>query len=570
MPNLPQALKNPAALAELRPGRRPGGRPDRRELLKLAVAAAATVTTTTSLWWPGTSWGQAKFSSNPFTLGIASGSPTTDGVVLWTRLLPAGLFSSLGNDSATVRWEVAHDDQFQRMVLQGSSVATAQLAHSVHVEVAGLEPNRWYFYRFHAGDFTSAVGRTRTLPAPDAKVDKLRLAYASCQRWEHGFYAAHRHMAQEQLDLVLFLGDYIYEYAGAANAVRNVTGGWVQSLDDYRQRYAMHKGDADLQAAHLACPWVFTWDDHEVHNDYAADTAGFTSNAEPAFGDFARRRAAAYQAWYEHMPVRTSVLTKALAGLVERAAKPTELRIYQNLRWGQLANLILLDPRQYKDPIVCTPGGRLGSGTFDPSTCAALKDPARSMLGKAQEDWLDQQLGQTSSSAGNWQVLAQGSLLGPRDFNLKGGSTIWNDGWDGYPAARSRLVDSLRKAPAGSAVVLGGDVHENWVGHVKSDYARAAGASSQPSDNVAVEFCGTGITSRATNTPRDVLDGILAKNTHFVFADNQKKGYGVCEFTPGVLKTTLRVVDDVTRSDSTASTLASFAVQAGKPVVERV
>ena len=542
-------------------------RPDRRDLLKLAVATAASAG---GLGWPGASWGQARFSSNPFTLGIASGSPTPDGVVLWTRLLPGGLFSSLGSESFTVRWEVAHDDQFQRIVQQGQSTATAQLAHSVHVEVVGLEPDRWYFYRFHAGAstvgstsaYTSQVGCTRTLPAPDAKVNKLRLAYASCQRWEHGLYAAHRHMAQEQLDLVLFLGDYIYEYAGAANAVRNVTGGWVQSLDDYRQRYAMHKGDADLQAAHLACPWLFTWDDHEVHNDYASETAGFTSNAEPAFGDFARRRAAAHQAWYEHMPVRTSVLTKALAGLVERAGQPAELRIYQNLRWGQLANLILLDPRQYKDPIVCTPGGRLGSGTFAPGTCAALKDPARTMLGKAQEDWLDQQLGQAGS--GGWQVLGQGSLLGPRDFNLKGGSTIWNDGWDGYPAARSRLVNSLRKTPAGSAVVLGGDVHENWVGHVKTDFTNAQ------SSNVAVEFCGTGITSRATNTPRDVLDGVLAKNTHFVFADNLKKGYGVCEFTPTALKTTLRVLDDVTRSDAAIGTLASFAVQLGKSEVERV
>jgi len=524
----------------------------RRDLLKLATTSAAGAS---GVWWPGASWAQARISANPFTLGVASGSPTPDGVVLWTRLLPSGLFASLGVESASVRWEVAHDDKFQRMVKQGTSQATAQLAHSVHVEVTGLESDRWYFYRFHAGDFTSQTGRTRTLPAPGAKVDKLRLAYASCQHWEHGYYSAYRHLAQEQLDLVLFLGDYIYEYPGTPNALRTASGNWVQSLSDYRQRYALHKSDADLQAAHSACPWLFTWDDHEVQNDYAGETVGFSRAAEPST-DFPKRRAAAYQAWYEHMPVRASVLTKALAGLVDRAAQPAEVRVYQSVRWGQLANLMLLDPRQYKDPAVCNQGDRPGSAVIDPKACAPLSDPARSMLGKAQENWLAQQLSDKGTA---WQVLGQATLIGP----FAASNRISNDGWDGYPAARERLLASLANSSA-SNVVLGGDVHANWVGHVKADY-------SKPRSKVlASEFCGTSITSRPTPATREVMDARLAKNPHYVFAENEKRGYGVCELTPAGLKTTLRVVDEVTKSDSAISTLASFAVQIGKPAVERV
>lgn len=524
----------------------------RRDLLKLAVTTAGSAA---GVWWPGASWAQAKFGSTPFTLGIASGSPTPDGVVLWTRLLPSGLFASIGNQSASVRWEVAHDEKFQRMAQQGTSVATAQLAHSVHVEVAGLEPDRWYFYRFHAGDFTSATGRTRTAPAPNAKVNKLRVAYASCQHWEHGFYSAHRHMSQESLDLVLFLGDYIYEYPGTPNALRTASGSWVQSLSDYRQRYALHKGDPDLQAAHMACPWIFTWDDHEVQNDYAGATQGFSRAAEPDT-DFAKRRAAAYQAWYEHMPVRTSVLTKALAGLVDRADKPAEVRVYQSLRWGGLANLMLLDPRQYKDAAVCAPSGRATTAVIDPKACEPLNDPARSMLGKAQEDWLHQQLGDTAST---WQVVGQATLIGP--YGASG--RIPNDSWDGYPAARERLIASLAQNNT-NKVVLGGDVHANWAGHVKADYSKPR------SKIVAAEFCGTSITSRPSAASREVLDARLTRNPHYLFADNEKRGYGVCEFTPAALKTSLRVVDDVAKSDAAISTLASFAVQAGKPNVERV
>jgi len=236
----------------------------RRRLLQLVCASAA------ASCLPLSAWSQPRLSSNPFTLGVASGSPTADSVVLWTRLHTPGLFgSSLGRETVAVQWELAHDEQFTRVVQSGRASATAELAHSVHVEVAALEADRWYFYRFMAGDFISPVGRTRTFPLPDAAVAKLRLGYASCQKWEDGFFSAWRHMRDENLDAVMFLGDYIYEYPAKNGKVRTPSGGWVLSLDDYRQRYALYKGEAELQAMHAACPWLMTWDDHEVQNDYA-------------------------------------------------------------------------------------------------------------------------------------------------------------------------------------------------------------------------------------------------------------------------------------------------------------
>ena len=452
--------------------------------------------------------------------------------------------------SVPVRWEVAHDEQFSRIAQRGEVQALPELAHSVHAEVWGLDSDRWYFYRFIAGGAASPVGRTHTLPAPDAVVQKLRIAYASCQRWEHGYFSAYRHMREENLDAVLFLGDYIYEYPNAARAVRVPTGGWTLTLDDYRQRYALYKGEAELQAMHAACPWIVTWDDHEVQNDYAGLQPG---DGGPTVPDFGARRAAAYQAFYEHMPVRTSALSRALAGLPAGA----ELRLYSQLRFGRLATVNLLDTRQYRDPQVCSAVGR-ASSAVQPASCPSWNDGARSLLGAAQERWLDQSLaGRTEG----WSVIAQQTLFGRRDLEPAVGGSFWNDGWDGYDAARSRLTASLRRHAVSNPVLLGGDVHENWVGHVLADYSRPG------SEAVGVEFCGTSITSRSGGS--DKLARRLADNPHFVFADAQRRGYGVAEFTASRLTTTLRVVDDVARRDSRVETLARFAVEAGRPKVEK-
>ena len=518
--------------------------PDRRRVLQLAAAGA------TSLWLPRSAWSQPRFSWNPFTLGVASGSPAPDSVVLWTRLVAPGLFQSIGRQPVTVLWEVAHDEQFTRIARSGQAQALPELAHSVHVEATGLEPDRWYFYRFMVGDAISAVGRTRTFPAPDAPVQKLRLAYASCQRWEHGYYSAYRHMREEQPDLVMFLGDYIYEYPLASNPVR-VPGSWAITLDDYRQRHALHKSDGDLQAMHAACPWLVTWDDHEVQNDYAGLAVG---DGGPPVESFQARRAAAYQAYYEHMPLRASVLTRAVAGLAAGA----DLRLHSQQRFGRLANLLLLDGRQHRDVQACTRDGKRGSSVVDPASCAAWEDPARTLLGAAQEQWLDAAL---AGGTEGWTVLGQQTLFGPRDERPGPGQLLWNDGWAGYPAARRRLTQSLQKQRVGNLVVFGGDVPENWVGHVKADYQRPDSAT------LGVEFCGTSITSRSGGNEKTAQR--LAENPHFVFADAQRKGYGIADFSPGQLTTTLRVVDDVARADAQIETLARFVVRAGRAQLER-
>ncbi len=520
---------------------------DRRHLLRLAAVAAA------GSWLPRGAWAQRRWSFDPFGLGVASGSPAADGMVLWTRLVAPGLMDSLGEGPVPVRWEVAHDEAFSQVVQRGDTVASAELAHSVHAEVQGLAPDRWYFYRFMAGGVTSPTGRTRTLPAPQAAVKRLRLAYASCQRWEHGYYAAYRHMREDQPDLVMFLGDYIYEYPNASTAVRNFpTLGRVFTLADYRERHALHRSDVHLQAMHAACPWLVTWDDHEVQNDYAGVHPG---DARPiglnAVEDFTARRNAAYQAYYEHMPLRAATFARSMAGV--------SVRLYERYRYGQLGDLLLLDTRQFRDPQVCMPPQRV-SGPVDPAACEALKDPARTMLGAAQERWLDETLAR--SSAG-WTVIGQQGLFGRRDNQPGPQERLWNDGWDGYAPARQRLIGSLQRHRVANPVVLGGDVHENWVGHVKADYLRPESAS------VGVEFCGTSITSRS-GASEQLTAQRLAENPHFVFGESTRRGYGLCELTPSGLTTTLRVVDDVARPDARIETLAKFAVQAGRPVVERV
>lgn len=529
---------------------------DRRRWLQLAAASAST------LWLPRSAWSQPHLPGNPFTLGVASGWPTPEGVVLWTRLALSDFWGSnlLPQAPITVRWEVAHDSAFSRIVQSGQAQALPELAHAVHVQVQGLQPQRWYHYRFMVDTAVSPAGRTRTLPAPDEQAKRLRLAYASCQRWEHGYYAAYRHMLAEELDAVLFLGDYIYEYPNAQAAVRrpNRTAhdGWTVTLEDYRSRYALHKSDTDLQAIHAAVPWWVTWDDHEVQNDYAGLQAGDSGPTAPQHpGGFAAQRAAAYQAFYEHMPLPVSVLTQGRAGLTTGA----DMRIYGQVRWGQLAQLYLLDARQYRNAQACGPAGKLGSSFFNPAQCDQWADPARSLLGAAQERWLAQALG---ASAGRWNILGQSTLFGPRNFHLGAGQSLWNDGWDGYPAARQRLVNALRAPAASNPVLLGGDVHENWVGHVLADYSQPGSAS------VGVEFCGTSITSRSSGT--DKLPERLAKNPHFIFADGRQRGYGVAQFTPDRLVTTLRVVDDVQRRDAGVATLASFEVAAGRSRVEQV
>jgi alkaline phosphatase D len=536
------------------------GQMSKRSFLQLAAMGAASAAT---MSLPRSVWSQTdsprKFQNNPFALGVASGSPTHDSVVLWTRLVEIGLDSR----PVTVRWEVADDEAFIRIVQTGQHLATADLGHSVHVELQNLQADRWYFYRFSVGDAVSTVGRTRTFPKAGAAIETLKVTYASCQRWEAGYFTAYKHMLAEKPDAVLFLGDYIYEYPGnPVSAVRSPsltsTMGFVLTLDDYRARYAQYKSDADLQAMHAACPWLLTWDDHEVQNDYAGLTAGDSGVADffskPA--DFAMRRAAAYQAYYENMPVRASTLTKSLAGLASGA----EMRIYQRVDVGQLASFYMLDSRQYRDRQACSKDGKLGASMVNPAKCAQWLDPKRTMLGAQQEAWLSAEFSATKMRGSTWNVLAQSTLFGLRDNKPGDEQSFFNDGWDGYAPARKRLTDALHKNSVQNAVMLGGDVHENWVGYLKTDYSQTTAAQALPA--IGVEFCGTSITSPAGSSAVEKTSERLAENPHFVFADAKFRGYGVVEFNAKQMTTSLRVVDNVRSKTTVVDTLAKFVVPA--------
>jgi len=311
------------------------------------------------------------FTAYPFSLGVASGAPRPTSVVLWTRLAPEPLNGGgLGDETIPVRWEVAHDERFAQLAQSGSVNAVPARAHSVHVEVTGLEPARAYFYRFMAGAEVSPTGRTRTAPAATATPQRLRFAFASCQNFEHGFYAAHRHLADEDLELMVFLGDYIYESTSPVPRARRHVGGEARTLAEYRTRHAQYKTDPDLQRLHAAVPWLVTWDDHEVDNNYARDRS---ENLDP---QFSRRRAAAYQAYFEHMPL-------------PEVARPvgTAMQLRARYDMGTLARFHVLDGRQHRTPQACPRPGRGGSNVVD-RRCRELFAASRTMLGTAQERWL--------------------------------------------------------------------------------------------------------------------------------------------------------------------------------------
>ena len=470
-----------------------------------------------------------------FALGIASGQPHASGMVLWTRLTGEGLA-----DRVPVRWELAEDEAFARIVARGEETAEAAWAHSVHAEPAGLAPDRWYWYRFSALGQQSSVGRTRTAPAADAPGATLRFAIASCQRWDDGFYAAWRHVAGEDLDLVMFLGDYIYEYPARSNGVRPLPGaGRVSTLAEYRARYALHKSDPALQAAHAHVPWLLVWDDHEVGNDYA------NLRGELLQPDFAAQRAAAYRAYWEHMPFPKSV----------RPVGP-DMRIVSRLDWGRLARIHLVDDRQYRDVQVCTKPGRGGSNTVALAECRELLDPTRTLLGAEQERWL----ADGWDPGRPWNLLAQQTLMARFSWSDPQSSTrgtYWTDGWDGYAPARNRLLGAVADRKVPGVVVLGGDVHSHYVADLKADF------DDPRSPVVATEFCGTSITS--LSLPQARIDAARAFNPHIRYSRGDQRGTMSFTLDAKRLEARLRVVADVRDPASAVATAATFVVDPAQP-----
>ena len=525
------ARMNPKHISELLRRAAPQDMPRsqrRRALLSMASALAVGAIFAPALVRPLRA--QPRFGSNPFTLGVASGSPRADSIVLWTRLVDDGL----PPENVALKWEVAHDENFRDIARHGTAPATPQLAHSVRAEVKGLEPARWYWYRFMAGDAVSPVGRTRTAPATGAANQRLRFAFASCQQYEQGFYAAYRHMAREELDVVVFLGDYIYESSWGRNHVRKHNAGEPYTLDDYRNRYALYKGDADLQLMHAAAPWLVTWDDHEVDNDYAND------QAEDLAPEFLLRRAAAYQAFYEHMPLSPRALPRGPDAL-----------LYDSFAFGDLANFFVLDDRQYRAHQVCAKAGRGGSNVV--ADCAERLEANRSLLGATQEAWLKDGFARTRAK---WNVVAQQTLMAQHDRKAGPGQSFWTDGWDGYPAARARLLGDIAQIKPSNPLVIGGDVHCNWVADLKADF------DDIKSPVIASEFCGTSITSQGPSVKQ--IAATLAENPHIRYG-NGKRGYVTMELTPARCTTVMRGLDSEKRADSKISTVATFVVENGRP-----
>jgi len=454
--------------------------------------------------------------------------------VLWTRLAP----SAAPGAGEAVGWELATDEAFRDVVRRGTETAVAEDGHSVHAEPTGLAPSRWYYYRFTAGGARSEIGRTRTAPAAGHE-EALAFAIASCQRWDDGHYAAWRHLADEAPELVVFLGDYIYESAPRANRVRTHVGsGPARTLDEYRARYAQYKSDASLRRAHAIAPWIVTWDDHEVQNDYASD------RGEDLSPVFVARRAAGYQAWWEHMP-----LPKRMR------PRDASLRVHDRYDWGALARFHVLDDRQYRDYHACPRPGRGGSNTVDDADCPELARPERTLLGAEQERWLADGLAQRDA---RWNLVAQQTLVAPFTWSREG--RHWTDGWAGYPGARDRFLDAIVERKARDTVVLSGDVHCNYMCDLKRRIDDPPGAV------IATEVCGTSIAS--AGLAQDRIAAVLPLNPHIRYARADERGYVALRAGVARIDVALRVVSDVLDPNAAVRTAARFAVEAGRPGIQ--
>jgi alkaline phosphatase D len=486
---------------------------------------------------------QVIFSSNPFALGLASGDPSSDGFVIWTRLItepgkPTG--TGVPDGPIAVEWVVARDENLKRIVQSGQTFAVPELAHSVHVEVTGLKPNREYWYSFRVGAAQSTVGRSRTLPAFGSSPDRLNFAFASCANYTHGHYTAYRALAEEDLDFVLFLGDYIYEGGSdaalersiGANIIRAHTGGTCRTLEDYRRRYALYKSDPNLQLAHARAPWIVTWDDHEVEDNYASD---LSRHGTPKT-DLARRRAAAYQAYYEHQPLRLSSLPRGL-----------QMQLYRRFSYGDLAVFNVLDTRQFRTPQPC--------GDFTLQIGCTPNNPSETMLGFEQEAWLQSGL---ERSEARWNVLAQQIMMAKFDALAGPGVAINNDQWDGYPRARDRLFAVLESARVSNPIVLTGDIHSSFVADLKRDVLEPR------SSILGTEFVGTSITSVFPEIAIGFAQAALIDNPHLKYFDAIHRGYSRVQVTRNTWRTDFRVVD--TRAPTAnVSSASSWIVIDGEP-----
>jgi len=484
------------------------------------------------------------FATYPFQLGVASGEPAPDGFVIWTRLAPEPFAIGHGMPAANVKvsWEVASDENMREIVARGEALARPELGHAVHVEVAGLMPDRPYWYRFIAGRERSGIGRSRTTPSLGAPLSKLRFGVAGCQHYEQGYYTAHRHLAAEEADFIYCYGDYIYEgrgnrfwnyREGPIENVREHFGQEIYTIEDYRRRYAQYKMDVDLQAAHASAPWFVTWDDHEIDNNWV-DDEDQDGTPDPLFN---LRRQMAMQAYYENMPLRASSLPVG-----------PRLQLYRQARYGDLVDFNLLDTRQYRTDQPC--GDSWGV------VCDELSDPQAEVLGRAQEAWLYDKL---KSSKARWQVLAQQVMM--MDLDRAPGPDVTHnlDSWAGYRTPRERVLAQLRELKIDSAIVLTGDEHQNYAGELHIDGQRPGAAP------LATEFVTTSITSNGDGEDVREATKLIQQENECLKWHNSQRGYVICEVTPDLWTTHYRTVEKVSVKGAPIRTRQSMTVERGVP-----
>ncbi|MCX5396659.1 alkaline phosphatase [Streptomyces sp. NBC_00102] len=485
-----------------------------------------------------------RIAENPFTLGVASGDPLPDSLLLWTRLAPRPYEADGGLPASRVRvgWELAHDERFRRVVRRGTATAHPEFAHSVRTEIRGLESGRTFYYRFRAGGWTSETGRTRTAPDPHARNHAVKLAAVSCQAYHDGYFTAYRHLADEDVDAVFHLGDYLYEYAvtatGGARAytdrvLPDVFDRETLTLEDYRLRYALYKSDPDLRAAHAAHPFVVTWDDHETENNYADDVP---ENSVPA-EEFLLRRAAAYRAYWENQPLRTP----------QRPTGP-DMRLYRRLRFGRLAQFDILDTRQYRSDQAYGDGWKVPGPESE--------DPARTLTGATQERWL---IDGWRASRATWNVLPQQVTFAQRRDVPTAAYKLSMDSWDGYPASRQRVLDGAESAGVDNLLVLTGDVHVAYGFDLKKDF------DDPSSRTVGTEIVTSSITSGQNGSVKPAnWNNQMTANPHLKFYDG-RRGYALVTLERDHARADFRAVDAVTTPGAPITTAGSFVTEAGNP-----
>lgn len=523
----------------------------RRQVLR---AGALTALMLTGGWVPKRAAGYAPVNV-PFPLGVASGDPSHDSVLLWTRLAIDPLQGGgMTPSPVEVKWQVATDPGMRHITRRGSVLAKPENAHAVHVRVSGLAPDRWYWYQFTTGSHASPIGRTRTFPAPDSRPRELRFAFVSCQNYEAGYFTAWQKLADEEIDFVIHLGDYIYEENADWRRVReHFPNNEPTTLDDYRNRHALYRSDPYLQAAHARFPFLVTWDDHEVEDNYADAISQDNADSDPtndvSESEFRARRRAAYKAYFEHMPL-------------DPQPQSNEYRLYRRFQWGRLAKFHLLDTRQYRTEQPCR-GGRDSLAPVGDDIVVACGDELAqdaTLTGAEQERWLIDGL---RRSPAHWNVIGQQVMMASVDFGPGvstfdprfAGAPVRNvDTWDGYFASRNRILRAVSDYGAGNTIVLTGDVHSSWVNQLKVDGADGA------SPVIATEFVGPSLTSHFPTRFIPVILAALADpvNAHVKFFEGTLHGYVRCHVTPERWRSDYRVVDTVSVPSANVRTLKSF------------